>query len=194
MSYVVSRPFPFLLIFAGIVTVGLSGCPSGQSPDAAVDTALKNAGMTRDKVYPLAGKITIDGQTPTREKPGDVLIVMLNDPKKMDVPPMARPKAMADAEGKFSFTTYSKDDGVKEGKYVITIAILHRRGKKGYLGPDGLKNRFNDPDKNANSPEFAIDHKAPGKSNYEFNLEMAGKEPGVAGPNSLTAITDKGMK
>jgi hypothetical protein len=194
MTRAARRHFPHLLISVGIAAIALSGCSGTQSSTAALDASLKAAGVAKEKVYPLAGRITVDGQPPQLGKTGDTLVVVLNDPKQPDVPAMAKQKAIANHDGEFNFTTYEKDDGVKEGKYVLTIALLHRRGKKGYLGPDELKNLYNDPDKNANSPEFAIDHKAPGKSDYAINLELAGKEAGIEGPHSLTSITDKGMK
>ena len=39
----------------------VAGCSSGQTTDQAIDKALANAGKTRSAVYPLAGKVTVDG-------------------------------------------------------------------------------------------------------------------------------------
>jgi hypothetical protein len=56
-----------------------------------------------------------------------------------------------------------------------------------YVGPDDLKNLYNDPQKNVNDTTFVIDVTQPGRDDYEFNLSVAGKE-GVATPGEY-AIT-----
>ena len=63
--------------------------------------------------------------------------------------------------------------------------------KRGLLGPDQLKNLYNDPDKNKSIPEFHIDHKAPGRKDYVFDLKLAGKEPvEPPGQFALTSLAD----
>ncbi len=111
---------------------------------------------------------------------------MLSDLSKPDLQVDVRPSAECDKEGKFSFTTYKAGDGVAGGKtYVVAFALL-RKAKSALVGPDQLENRYNDPDKNAKNPEFVIEHKAPGKTNYEFNLKVPDVPPGSLGPHSLT--------
>ncbi|HUE15288.1 MAG TPA: hypothetical protein VMR25_14050, partial [Planctomycetaceae bacterium] len=62
-------------------------------------------------------------------------------------------------------------------------------GAKGDLqGPDGFKNLYNDPEKNAKVPEFKIDQQAPGKSDYKFDLKLAGQQEAEPGPKALTTI------
>jgi hypothetical protein len=52
-----------------------------------------------------------------------------------------------------------------------------------------LKNLYNDPEKNANVPEFNIEHKPPGKRDYAFELNVVGEEPVLnPSPKSLVAI------
>ncbi len=116
---------------------------------------------------------------------------MLNDPEKLDVPPAKRRYVETTPSGDFSFSTYEPQDGIKPGKYVLTFAILKERGKFGMVGPDKLNNLYNDPDKNADIAEFKIDHKAPGKSDYSFNLELAGREAATPGPHSITNTIDE---
>jgi hypothetical protein len=71
----------------------------------------------------------------------------------------------------------------------VTIAQLKSRGKRGFYGPDELQNLYNDPEVNAKKPEFSIDHKAPGKSDYQFDLKIAGVEPvKTPGANAMKEI------
>jgi hypothetical protein len=173
---------------ASIALVILAGCEHTATVDEGIDKAL--AGAKREKVYPLAGKITIDGQVPTRAR--DRLVIMLNDPQKLDIPSREKTRTEANEQGEFSFTSYVKNDGIKAGTYVLTFAILSKEGKLGLVGPDKLNNLYNDPDKNSNIPEFKIDHQSP-KTDYSFNLVTAGKEKQEAGPHALTTLVDPNM-
>jgi len=53
--------------------------------------------------------------------------------------------------------------------------------------PDELQNLYNDPENNAKVPEFNVEIKSPGRSDWQFDLAVAGKEP-VTNPGSK-AIT-----
>jgi hypothetical protein len=59
-----------------------------------------------------------------------------------------------------------------------------------FSSSDGLKNLYNDPEKNKDDPNFRVEVAAPGRSDYEFNLTVAGKDP-VAKPGqyAVTRIT-----
>jgi hypothetical protein len=176
-----------LLVLSCLV---IAGCDKASlTPNQAVEKGLKDAGISKDTVYPLGGTVTIDSQPPALQQ-GQRLVVMLNDPQKPNESSASKLMAEATSNGEFSFGTYQKADGVKPGKYTLTFAVLRRKGKRGLAGPDALKNLFNDPDKNANISEFIIDHQAPGKSNYAFNLEFAGKDAAQPGPHSLTDLTE----
>ncbi|HEX4072436.1 MAG TPA: hypothetical protein VHX68_14745, partial [Planctomycetaceae bacterium] len=66
------------------------------------------------------------------------------------------------------------------------FAELRHNSRMGFFGPDGLKNLYNDPDVNSKKPEFVIDHQAPGKTDYTFNLSVAGEAPPSApGPKAF---------
>jgi hypothetical protein len=180
--------------YAGPLAVLLiAGCTHRQSAEQALDTALVQAGTSKDAVYPLGGTVTIDGSPPQLEKRNDELVVMLNDPAHPEVPLTQRTYIATGADGSFQFGTYRPGDGVKPGKYVLTFALLKHRGKFGVVGPDRLNNLYNDPDKNAKVEEFTIDHQAPGKSDYTFQLSIAGKDPGTPGPHSMINIVDEGI-
>jgi hypothetical protein len=169
-----------------------SGCFGSRSADQALTNALAQAGQQKEPIYPLAGNVTIDGQPPHFEK-HEALIVMLNEPEKLDTPPTTRRYVETTPSGEFSFSTYEPRDGTKPGKYILTFAILREKGKFGLIGPDKLNNLYNDPDKNSSIPELTIDHQAPGKSGYSFNLEVAGKEPASPGPRAITRIVQESL-
>ncbi len=161
-----------------------------QSSGQALNNALATAAIGKEAVYPLAGRVTIDGATPQLDK-RDSLVVMLNDADMLDVPSLKKKYVQTDQEGAFSFSTYAPNDGLKAGKYVLTFAVLKDRSKIGMVGPDKLHNLYNDPDANSKAAEFVIEHQAPGKSDYTFNLEVSGKEPKTPGPHALTRLVDE---
>ncbi len=169
-----------------------SGCFGSRSADQALTNALAQAGQQKEPIYPLAGNVTIDGLPPHFEK-HEALIVMLNEPEKLDTPPTTRRYVETTPSGEFCFSTYEPRDGTKPGKYILTFAILREKGKFGLIGPDKLNNLYNDPDKNSSIPELTIDHQAPGKSGYSFNLEVAGKEPASPGPHAITRIVQESL-
>jgi hypothetical protein len=62
-------------------------------------------------------------------------------------------------------------------------------GSDGFGPPDDLKNLYNDPEKNAQIPEFNLDVEAPGKADYVFRLTIEGKQPVTTpGAHAFTAI------
>ena len=99
---------------------------------------------------------------------------------------VAGPFVSVKSDGAFEFP----DGGIPPGKYVLLFAGLQRNRKKGWAGPDALKNLYNDPEVNGKKEQFTIDHQAPGKTNYSFNLNVAGETPvATAGPKALTHIS-----
>ncbi|HEV7998717.1 MAG TPA: hypothetical protein VGP63_02480 [Planctomycetaceae bacterium] len=168
-----------------------AGCSSRQSPEQRIQIALETAGMTATALYPLAGTVTIDGEPPVFDEARKHLVLMLYDLEKPDLPMGERPYCLARQDGKFTFT----EDGVESGHYVLLFAVLRRKGQGNFIGPDVLNNLYNDPDLNGKTTQFVIDHKAPGKKDYEFNLEFAGKTPiPEPGPHALTKASMKGAK
>jgi len=150
---------------------------------------MAQAGISKGSVYPLAGRVTIDGQAPQLEQ-GYRLAVVLNDISKPDADVTQRPYVMCDPQGNFFFSTYDKGDGIVPGTYVVAFGVYRYKMKNGLLAPDKLNNLYNDPEKNAQIPQFKIEHKEPGKKDYEFDLQIAGKEPITKpGPKALTEIT-----
>ena len=161
----------------------VAGCSSGQTYDQAIDKALANAGQTREALYPLAGKITVDGVPPDLAE-AEWIVMTLKDP--------ANPKAdgriaVISRSGEFAFKTFGTDDGVKAGTYIATFTRLKRGQHKQYPGPDQFLNLYDDPDRNLKEyPELKINHQPPGKKNCVFDLKIAGRDAVAAGPNAVT--------
>jgi hypothetical protein len=162
-----------------------SGCTGGSHGTREDEQQQAAKGFKQAPVAKMAGHVSIDGQPPEKET---TLFVILNDPQHLTLPKTGPAHfAECDAEGNFAFTSYLKGDGVPLGKYVVTFAQLrlpsaagrHPMGrgnfKREYIGPDGMKNLYNDPEKNKNEKDFNIEVVEPGKTDYEFNLSVAGK-------------------
>jgi len=59
---------------------------------------IRPEGNEKGDVYPLAGKIAVDGQPPNVDRRNQ-LLVMLNDPAQPDTPLEQPPKKACDSEG-----------------------------------------------------------------------------------------------
>jgi len=190
-----------LALFVAVVLEGCSGRPTEQQ---AVDEFFKNnpkSQAQRQDVVKFVGQVTVDGLAPPRDR--SRLFVILNDPQKLEKPGRDGPTRLftsCDEKGNFEFTTYAKGDGVPCGKYVVTFAQLRRSSKNGsrgggliqvFEGPDELKNLYNDPQKNRNEKEFAVEVQSPGKTDYEFGLSVAGKDP-VPAPSEYAVTRVRG--
>jgi hypothetical protein len=174
-------------LLAASALLFIEGCSGTQSADQALDKSLAAAGQERTKVYPLAGKLTVDG-APPELGPRETIILMLNDPAKLETSPNLRPHVSVSATGDFSFQTYTAADGVKPGTYIVTFAKLTKK-PKGFLGPDGFHNLYNDAERNQQQyPELKIDHQAAGKKDYYFELTIAGRDEVAPGPRALTQL------
>jgi hypothetical protein len=164
------------------------GCGSGtQTAEQALERQYKdNPQVVRVDLAKFAGTVTNDGQPPAK---GTVFLVILNDPKKPT--PKNRPRlyTVSTPEGTFEFSTRLKGDGTLPGSYIVTFAQLHPHGRRGFFSPDELKNLYNDPDKNAQKPEFRLDLAPPGRTDYTFDLKVAGQEPVTTpGPHAITEV------
>jgi hypothetical protein len=176
-----------------LLVLAAAGC-SNRSAETRLQLALSNAGASKTPVYPLAGTVTIDGEPPNIDA-NKRLILMLNDLEKPDIPVVDRARLLVKNDGRFTFTTYGEEDGIEPGHYVVTFVVLRKKARTRWQGVDQLNNLFNDPDVNAKIEKFVIDHRAPGKKDYQFDLKVAGQSPGPSpGPHALTAsnLTPKG--
>lgn len=169
-----------------VLSLFLAGCTKTQSTNEAVDAQLKALNTQRETLAKFAGRVTVDGQAPEIKR-GQVLLVMLYDQKNPDKnkPPTY---ASCKKDGSFEFYRYVKGDGVPLGSYVVLFAELNSSRAKGLVQPDGLKNLYDDPDKNAKNSNFVVEITPPGKTDYDFNLEVGGKDPGTPGAHAVTEI------
>jgi len=92
-----------------------------------------------------------------------------------------------DKNGHFEFNTYGTGDGLPAGSYVVLFAQPKTEGG------DGLKNLYNDPDKNAQEERFQINLTSPGKTDWAFDLAVAGKDP-ITTPGVHAVMADRGRK
>ena len=172
----------------GLLAIVGEGCGGGtQTAQEALDRQYKdNPQLKRLSLAKFAGTVTVDGQPPAK---GTVIVVMLNDPTKPFVRNQPGLHTVSTPEGTFDFSTSIKGDGTRPGSYIVTFAELHPHGRRGFFPPDGLKNLYNDPDKNAQTPEFHIELTPPGRTDYTFNLKVAGEQPvEKAGPHATSEI------
>jgi len=179
----VRRPRTAVAIFLLAGSLASVGCGGGQTRKRMTEQLEEIKGKTYE-VAKLSGKVTIDGETPS-VPPKSVLVLMLYDAKGAQPGHETIYETVCDKEGHFEFTRFSKGDGVPPGSYTVLFdELMPRRGGE-FKGPDKLGNLYNDPD---TSP-FHVEIKPPGKTDWEFNLEVAGKEPLASpGPHAVTRI------
>ncbi|WP_010582327.1 hypothetical protein [Schlesneria paludicola] len=124
----ITGPLLFLCI------VSISGC-GGESNEQRLKRLVPNA----NKTTKVTGNVTVNGQ------PGKDLWVTLHSTSGIEL----RPRAQCDDKGHFAIGTYLGDDGAPPGDYKITIEWLtfSRLGGAGWVGPDKLKDKYNDPKK-----------------------------------------------
>ena len=174
-----------------VCSLPLAGCGKTQSTQQAIDAQLDALNLPRANLAPFAGKVMIDGQAPELKR-GKVLLVILYDQKNPDKnkPPLY---AVCKKDGSFEFYRYVAGDGAPVGSYVVLFAELNASRRQGMLGPDGLNNLYDDPDKNVQNPDFVVELAPPGKTDYVVNLEIAGKQAvSSPGPHAVTQIRKEG--
>jgi hypothetical protein len=188
-----SAYWPASLALLILAAVALEGCSQKSSREQEYSKNNPRA-AEQPPVGKFAGHVTVDGVS---QLGTDKLFVFLNDPQHLEKWTYLTP---CKQDGRFEFMTYFPGDGVRLGKYVVGFVALRALTKaKGggpaggptpYRGPDGLKNLYNDPDKNKDVQEFVVEVTQPGRTDYEFNLTVAGKDAGVPGPHAVKAVSE----
>ncbi len=166
----------------------VSGCGRSQSADQALNDRLRDSGATRGQIAKFSGTVTIDHQAPSL-KPEEALMIMLYDTKN---PPPAKqfpPSARVSRDGHFEFTSYTRGDGIAVGTYKVLFAVFavspYRGGSS---SPDLLKNLYNDPD----TTPFTVEITEPGKTDWSFDLEIAGKDANATpGERAITRLVKR---
>jgi hypothetical protein len=97
-------------------------------------------GKQRMKLYPVEGKVLVDGQPPS-----NAVVVFFPDSPWADVN-ADYPRAGVKEDGSFKVTTYRSGDGAPPGSYRVTVDTSSRaEGLE--KREDPLKGRYRDPDK-----------------------------------------------
>jgi hypothetical protein len=169
------------------VAFAIAGCSKTQTGQQALENQLAATGQRLMSVAQFAGKVTIDGQPPALER-GHALLVFLYDPKNPPTNDKPVLRAAVKKNGEFAFRTYEKADGAPTGSYVVLFAILQPKGHGVFFGPDKLNNLYNDPDKNEKNPDLNVTIERPGKTDYSFDLKVAGAERAEPGPHAITKL------
>jgi hypothetical protein len=194
------------LFFAFIAGAAGAGCSGKLTPEQELDAAFKaNPEFKRVQVAKYSGQVTVDGQVPDKNSR---LFVVLFDADKYKDSKTAIREASVGPDGHFSFTTYLKDDGAPIGKHIVCfvdprsgVAAGERNRKRSLgrpsvplvAGADALKNLYNDPEVNGKDPQFQIDLQAPGVTDANFNLLVAGKDaPRTPGQYAITKLVTEG--
>jgi hypothetical protein len=177
-----------------LAAAALQGCGGQQSEKQTREEFYKNnpeIASARQDLAKFSGRVSVDGHPPDE---GVALFLVLNDPDHPEKKISLRTKC--DQDGSFAFKTYESGDGVPLGKYVVAFAGLHPSASRGrsftrrFVGPDALSNLYNDPDMNKGNPDFIVNVQPPGRTDYEFNLTVTGKQPvATPGKNAVTQIT-----
>jgi hypothetical protein len=181
------RGFPDVRI-VGVLSLVVAGLANGGcSNRAPLNEAMKQqlAEMKGDvlPVGKFSGTVTIDGQPP-EVPPKSALVLILYNAEGRQPGQETILDTICDKQGHFEFTRYSKGDGVPAGSYTVLFAELRPRRGGQFGGPDKLGNLYNDPDKSS----FHVDIEPPGKSDWDFNLEVAGKDSLPPGPHAITQV------
>jgi len=157
-----------LRLLPAVAIVSVLGCGGAGSADERLARAITESGVQKIAVFPLAGKVTVDGEAPNG---AGVVVVMLSDAAKPDTPLALRRRALCERDGSFVFSTYKYGDGVPEADYLVTMVQRSRTGSLIIGGPDGFRNLYSDP----RTSEFRIEHRRPGRTDHEFDLRIAGR-------------------
>jgi hypothetical protein len=147
-------------------------------------------GRNRHKVYPVKGKILVNGQ-PANEC--QIVLLRTYDDKNPVVP-----QGLTNENGEFQLTSYDNNDGAPEGEYVATIRWNERSGlmKSEFDGPDRLGGAYSTPEKTKGIPGFVVKIERKSQELAPFDLkqsaeakrkaDVAKKQPTFTGPIGAT--------
>jgi hypothetical protein len=161
------------------------GCGPSQSADQALNDRLREVNVSRAQLARFSGTVTIDNAPPAL-KADESLMIMLYDTKNPPPPKRLPLSARVSRDGHFEFTSYSRADGVPVGSYKVLFAAFKVNALRGgSSSPDLLNNLYNDPE----TSQFDVELTEPGKTDWIFDLELAGKEPNTKpGERAITRL------
>jgi hypothetical protein len=119
---------------------------------AAIALASCGGGRNFPKVYPVKGKILVNGQ------PAHDCQIFLSRTSAESLAVPATPQAVTDKNGEFQITSYHSNDGAPEGEYVVTIEWRERSGimKQEFEGVDLLGGAYAKVEKTRSLPGFVV--------------------------------------
>jgi len=106
-------------------------------------------------VYPITGKVTVDG-----ESPGEALQISVHNLDGYDPSVESKPGGLMQPDGSFALHTYNAGDGLPVGKYALTFEWKTlNMVSMSHSGEDRLKQRYANVE---DSPkEFEVDGSGP---------------------------------
>jgi hypothetical protein len=109
-------------------------------------------GKNLHKVYPVKGKILVNGQ------PAHECQVYLNRTFDDNHAFRTTPHGLTDKNGEYQITSYYANDGAPEGEYVVTIEWRERSGvtKQDFEGVDQLGGAYAKVEKTKSLPGFVV--------------------------------------
>lgn len=87
-----------------------------------------SCGPARKPVYPVQGEVRVDGRVPVHAQVGFF-------PVNADGSETVHPVGQVDDQGRFTLTSYAKDDGAPEGEYRVTVAWFLASGRTDDVSP-----------------------------------------------------------
>jgi hypothetical protein len=137
---------------------------------AVVSLTACGGGNDFHKVYPVTGKILVDG------KPAADCHIYLHRTFEDDSPRRVTPYAITNDGGEFKITSYVTDDGAPPGEYIVTVEWRERSGvlKNNYEGPDRLGGAFATVAKTKGKPGFVVKVEKGPLELPPFNLKRGG--------------------
>ena len=130
--------------------------------EQAFNRAMSEAGRSKEGVYPLAGKVTIDGQTPKSHGPCIGWLSSSMIPKSR-IPAINKPHVEAKKNGEFAFSTYRATGRSQAWKIHRDLWRFQTSIQVRFHSARELHNLYSDPDANAKLPNSSLITKPRGK-------------------------------
>lgn len=156
--------YAWMLIVAGTC----AGCGSGTLSN---EERLKKMVPDAKATTAVTGEVFVDGIAVS-----DLFVYLI--PKGSAIPKDELPshRGQVKDDGSFAITTYLEGDGAPAGDYVVLFEWLKfRQTGSSWVGPDILKNRYNDPAKS----EFTVTVGSEPVVLPRFDLKLEGQPPGA---------------
>jgi hypothetical protein len=133
-------------------------------------TAALGCGSNTPKAPEKISTIPVDGIVTLNGKPASEVSISLHHSEGK-----VAPRGISDKDGRFSISTYGKDDGAPEGKYKVTAAKnMTKEISPGVLAPPppgGFKSDIPTKYESVNTTDISVEIKAGEKNSLNINLK-----------------------